>query len=354
MKRKLISLLNNLFPSLVCFIRMCRFNHAPFKNNYADVEIKDYAPNISQDKISDLRKDIYSCSLKYETTPAEYFLMGFYNKDTRYRSSFLTDKFREELLRRVSKYEKVQVELNNKFNFYKLNSQYFARHAMLCDKNAKEEFVSFVLSRKKVFIKPNNDSCGRGAGLYEIQSKEDAIKLYENLMSIGNEWIVEDYIIQDDEMSKWNPSSVNTVRIPAILTKKGFYVIAPFVRFGTNGSVVDNAGAGGVFANVDVKTGRICTLGIDEFNRQYKVHPSSGIPFIGWQVPKWDELLALVEKVHRENMPSHIYIGWDFALTKNGWVLIEGNWGQLVSQYADKKGRKKEFVQLIKQGSLIA
>ena len=27
-------------------------------------------------------------------------------------------------------------------------------------------------------------------------------------------------------------------------------------------------------------------------------------------------------------MSDHIYVGWDFALTDNGWVLIEGNWGQ--------------------------
>lgn len=38
------------------------------------------------------------------------------------------------------------------------------------------------------------------------------------------------------------------------------------------------------------------------------------------------------------------YIGWDFALTERGWVLIEGNWGQYVAQQsALGKGLRTEF-----------
>ena len=352
MKRLLIKILNSLFPSILYSLKMYRFEHASFKDHYANKEITDFLPQQSNENLAVLKRDIYSCMLKYGSTPTEYFLMGFYNKDAEYRESFLTDAFREDLLRKVSDNKCVKYELNNKYAFYKLNEKYFGRQAILCNKGNFAEFESFVLSREKVFIKPISDSCGRGAGLYNVESKEKAQDLFAMLMSNGQEWIVEEYIIQDEEMSKWNSSSVNTVRIPAILTQKGFYVIAPFIRFGTNGAVVDNAGAGGVFANVDVETGEICTLGINELNQQYEAHPTSGKKFLGWKVPRWKELLELVEKIHRENMPSHIYIGWDFALTYNGWVLIEGHWGQLVSQYADKIGRKQEFVRLIKQGSI--
>ena len=48
------------------------------------------------------------------------------------------------------------------------------------------------------------------------------------------------------------------------------------------------------------------------------------------------------------NMPEQKYIGWDFALTDKGWVLIEGNWGQLVGQYATKVGVKDLFMKYIK------
>lgn len=46
-------------------------------------------------------------------------------------------------------------------------------------------------------------------------------------------------------------------------------------------------------------------------------------------------------------MKGHKYIAWDFAYTPNGWVLIEGNWGQFLSQFATGKGLRKQFEKLI-------
>ena len=37
------------------------------------------------------------------------------------------------------------------------------------------------------------------------------------------------------------------------------------------------------------------------------------------------------------------YIGFDFALTNEGWDLIEGNWGQFVGQIAAQEGIKNKF-----------
>ena len=45
-------------------------------------------------------------------------------------------------------------------------------------------------------------------------------------------------------------------------------------------------------------------------------------------------------------MPNYPYIGWDFALTQNGWVLIEGNWGQFLSEFSDREGIKESFDKL--------
>ena len=43
-------------------------------------------------------------------------------------------------------------------------------------------------------------------------------------------------------------------------------------------------------------------------------------------------------------IPSVRYVGWDVALTPNGWVMIEGNdKGQFVWQVADRKGFRDEF-----------
>lgn len=78
-------------------------------------------------------------------------------------------------------------------------------------------------------------------------------------------------------MAALNESSCNTVRYLSFLNKSGFFAITPFLRTGRKGSVVDNAGAGGIFANVDVKTGVVYTNGIDELGNEYECHPDSGI-----------------------------------------------------------------------------
>ena len=61
---------------------------------------------------------------------------------------------------------------------------------------------------------------------------------------------------------------------------------------------------------------------------------------------RWDELLEYAEQIHRK-VPHHKYVGWDFALSDKGWMLVEGNWGQFVSQYNDHIGLKKQFFELL-------
>lgn len=208
------------------------------------------------------------------------------------------------------------------------------------------QFKEFSQKHPDLFIKSNMLSKGRGTGLYHVSNDEEAEKLYKRFEQEGGEWIVEEKIEQDSQMGQWNESSVNTVRLPAVLNSDKWTVIGPFFRTGRRGSVVDNAGAGGVFACIDPLSGIIKTDGIDEEGHYYPAHPDSGLAFKGWQIPYWKELLNMAEEIQR-SMPHHKYVGWDFALTKKGWILIEGNWGQFVSQYNDHIGLKKQFFTLL-------
>jgi hypothetical protein len=119
--------------------------------------------------------------------------------------------------------------------------------------------------------------------------------------------------------------------------------LKPVFRIGRKGKVVDNANSGGIVVVVDQKTGILKTNGVDMHGNFYEKHPDSNIVFKGYQIPKWTELLDLVEQIHRTEMPNYPYIGWDFALTDKGWVLIEGNWGQFLSEFADREGIKAKF-----------
>ena len=56
-----------------------------------------------------------------------------------------------------------------------------------------------------------------------------------------------------------------------------------------------------------------------------------------------------VRKIH-SLIKDYPYVGWDFALTETGWVLIEGNWGEFVcQQMTNKRGFKQEFINYLNQ-----
>lgn len=292
-----------------------------------------------------LIQDIKSCYYKYLTTPQEYFLFGFKeHKDIAFRSSFLTDNYKIRSLIKITGEEVFYNELTDKMGFFQLTKTYFRRNVFKLSKESKcEDFMSFVACTPDIFVKPLADSFGKGAKAFSIRTPKEAQVIYNELTKTGKEWIVEQKIIQSDDMAQWNSTSVNTIRIPSFLYNNEFHIVKPVMRFGRKGSLVDNAGGGGLICCVDRNTGKLVTDGADESGRYYKIHPDSEKEFLGWNVPDWSDLMILVEEIHRKCMPKHRYIGWDFAHTSDGWVLIEGNWGQFLSQYVDKIGVRKDF-----------
>lgn len=179
-----------------------------------------------------------------------------------------------------------------------------------------------------------------------VDGNESIGLLFEKLLESAPV-VCEELIVQSKGMSILNASSVNTVRMPAISCNGGVRLLAPFLRIGRQGSVVDNAGAGGVFATVDEKTGIVTTLGIDERGRSYVKHPESGVVIPGFQVPRWHEAVALVNDLADSNKEVR-YVGWDLALTEDGWVVVEGNDnGQMLGQMPDKTGKRQILEELI-------
>lgn len=210
-----------------------------------------------------------------------------------------------------------------------------------------QSFEDMAIQLRHLILKPLDSSMGKGIKAISIDTKEQAREEFDKLLNEGEAWIVEERIKQSESMAVWNESSVNTVRVLSFLRNGDFHVLTPFLRTGRKGSIVDNAGSGGIFANVDAQIGILSTEGIDECGIRYEKHPDSGLQFIGWQIPQYEELIATVRKMHTTIMPSHPYIGWDMALTAKEWVVIESNWGQFVNQYADHIGLKNKFLEYV-------
>lgn len=304
-----------------------------------------------------LSKDIINCYCRYKSSPAEFFRYGFRSKENSLRDTYVTDKYINMTLAKVVGRKCHDEEINDKFNFYKLVEPYFRRKIVKVGSSSDwSSFREMALSVKKLIVKPNNAALGSGIFLVDIHSEEEAKSLFDRILKSnrgGGYSIVEQRVVQSDSMAVWNPTSVNTVRLSTFLTKKGFFVLSAMMRNGRAGQVVDNAGHGGVAASMDIETGTIITDGIDKMLNHYIEHPNSKVKYKGFQISRWDELLKTAEAAHRM-VPQHIYIGWDFALTDDGWVVIEGNWGELIAQQSSMGvGFKPKFDEYLKYGKIV-
>ena len=81
----------------------------------------------------------------------------------------------------------------------------------------------------------------------------------------------------------------------------------------------------------------------------YKTHPDTGVELEGFEVPCWQEAIEFVGKL-AQVVPSNRYTGWDLALTKSGWVLIEANSrGQWGGQFVLQQGFRREIESYLKE-----
>lgn len=263
--------------------------------------------------------DIISSYFLYDATPAEYFLFDFPNCNHQRRKSFLTLKHKDEMM-----ISKVGMGYNwdileDKEMFYEKFKEYFRRDVCFI-KESKDlsQFKNILSKHSKCIAKPINGQCGKGVKVIDLAKVLDIDTLFSDMLKQGK-WIVEEFLYSDLAISQLNPSSLNTVRIPSFINKSGFTIFKPVLRIGRKGQIVDNANSGGIIVTIDAKSGVVLTDGVDMKGRKYKQHPDSNILLKGFQIPQWNELVLLVERIHTTIMPNYPYIGWDFALTQNGW-----------------------------------
>ena len=294
--------------------------------------------------ISKLTDDIVDSYLTYGVIPSEYFLFGFWGQSHEYRSKFLCNKHKDQLMIQAVGYDKYNCELRDKYAFYLRYKEFFKRDVCkVITADDKEGFVEFCRKHPRFIAKPMEGMCGIGCQIVSVDGNAES--LFDDLLGQGT-WIIEELIKQHESMASWNSSSVNTVRLPSFMNSEGFHVLKPFFRSGRLGSVVDNAAQGGMFAVVDENTGILLTEGMNEAGCFCAKHPDSGLKFKGWQVPQWEDLLEVARQAHGM-LPDHPYIGWDFAYTDKGWVFIEGDWGQFISEFNDHEGIREKFEKLI-------
>lgn len=294
----------------------------------------------------------------YGFTTDEYFYFELDNKPHAELKLYVSKKEKILYLNQINRIDDAHI-LQNKYETYEYFREFFKRDMVYCDgEECYDAFREYVAKHPVFVVKPLKLGGGKGVrresvlGLSEAQIKEKFKSLlYENseLNRRMNSWggksafVLEELIEQTEELAALHSQSVNVVRVPTIRIGERIIVYQPWLKIGCGDSFVDNAHAGGLLAGINAETGIIDSQGASEFPRFYEYHPDSNIRIPGFRIPRWDELLDIA-KTLSEKLTSIRYIGWDLALTKNGWVVVEGNFrGEFDWQIFRRRGMKAEF-----------
>ncbi len=183
------------------------------------------------------------------------------------------------------------------------------------------------------FCKEVNGESGRGAFPLKVENgrlydRDNEITIDELKERFGQAtFIVQEKLKNHPAIDAVYDKSLNTIKLITFLNDDGTVDFFDSVmRFGAKGSFVDNASQGGVFVGIE-EDGTLQEVGYHEPGIKKNlvvagIHPETGVKFGGMKIPYWDELLGTAKEFHKffYGIPS---IGWDIAITPNGFVFTE-------------------------------
>ena len=278
------------------------------------------------------RSDIDEAKVK-EDMLFWYFSHGF--SFCEYSSYQFVDKTREERLAYLSDRDSVRLGyemndiddrmiLSDKAATYARFKEYYGREVLRIATEADYEAFEGFIGRHRTFMKKNPmESCGRSVERVDLDSvSADPKELFREWIAQGKT-VLEELIVQSADVSAFNATSVNTLRCITVRTKNGIETPFFFFKTGRAGSFIDNGAAGGLIVACDRETG-VLGMATDECGNRFEAHPDSGVTYVGFQLPDWQQADAMCREMAAK-LPTLRIIGWDLAHTDQGWVTIEGN-----------------------------
>lgn len=184
----------------------------------------------------------------------------------------------------------------------------------------EEEAISLLYNceMEHVVIKPSIDSnCGKG--VYKLDLSNTSMQeVLNRVRDYNGNFLVQEVIESNKEISKLCPSSINSCRITSIFIN-GKYDYSACIKVGKKDSFLDNW-RGSYFVGVD-KCGVLSEFGLD--NRINKAFCSdTGIPFKGFKIPCFQKMTQFVEETHKRLFPHIGVVGWDILIDSNYEVKV--------------------------------
>lgn len=306
-----------------------------------------------------LKRDMVRSLFKYGSYYSEYFLYDYEGKDSQYRESFITEGIRMSFYPRMNQRKNTDI-LENKYRTYKKFENMYKREVIRIKKDEKpteeniKKLKEFAERHGEYVVKPVYAAFGKSVRIENMDMYSSVEEAHANYRKNGA--VIEERIKQGEEMACIHEGSVNTLRIPTVIIRNEdnepeIRLFHPSLRMGREGSFVDNFSAGGISALIDPCSGVLYTDGADKKGHSYVCHPDSGVRFRGFQIPQWDQAVAMVKEAAMM-IPDNHYCGWDLAFSKDkGWCMVEANCTAQMGamQMVEKIGRRQELENLIAQ-----
>lgn len=153
--------------------------------------------------------DALKCHFRYGVTPNEYIGFAFFKKSHLDKKEFYTLRHSKKFETKFNDQTKADI-FNKKELTLKTFSDFVKRDWIFAPEKTIDEIRSFISSHKKMIVKPNNLSSGRG--IHVLTDKDDPESY------IKNECLIEEFVTQHPSLSAINSTSVNTIRIYSIKT----------------------------------------------------------------------------------------------------------------------------------------
>ena len=295
---------------------------------------KEYSPLIKKSgrnfSTISLFFDTFYCKIRYRISAKEYFYFSFYDKSSFARKAFIGEiESTYKLAYIINKgNKKLFTVKGDTYNAYK---PFYKRDLISVSLPSDSQILmDFAKEYDSFIIKPVTSSQGRGVMIFDFKDEDREGKIRLLLQDLSNdckdsEYVIEELIDQDPLMASFHPQSVNTIRYAVFYDNISVVKLFAIIRMGVGDNRVDNTHAGGICAAIDLKSGLIISEGVRQNNgEKYYYHPDTGVQIIGNRIPRWDELNRMVEELAPHDSPVRM-IGWDFALSKKGWCIVEGN-----------------------------
>lgn len=210
-------------------------------------------------------------------------------------------------------------------------------------------------SNLPVYLKPSFGSYGRGNTLVKgidcdklVLGDGSSVPVARFAESIDDGhtlgWILQEPLSPHARIAEVCGDKISGVRIHTFLASDGPQLVKAIFKVNVGGRDSDNfhhGASGNMLATLDIETGAVTRVvtGTGLQQKTVRTHPVTGADLVGFQLPYWPEVVALVREAQLA-LPGFICPGWDIAICDDGPRILEANaFGDIdLSQHSYRAG----------------